>query len=187
MIPLEGTKRLSRPGSRRSSTNSRTEKSRIGSSAVQGATEDSNESFGHLMRDLHRCFSRKLQHLIEKHDVTSAQWFFLRILWDEDGLTQATLSTRVGLTTATTVVALNTLQSKGLILRRPHPTDGRKLTIWLTTKGRQLEKTLRPCGKLVNETASAGLPENALQQTRRVLQQMRANLLADLHDYGADD
>ena len=138
---------------------------------------DPHESFGHLIRDVHRCFSRMLQEMIAGEDVTTPQWFFLRVLWDEDGLSQATLSNRVGLTTATTVVALNTLEKKGLIERQPHSSDGRKLIIKLTSRGRKMERKLRPCGKQVNDFASTGIPQEMLKDTKSVLQKMRANLV----------
>lgn len=138
---------------------------------------DPHESFGHLIRDVHRCFSRMLQEMIAQDDVTTPQWFFLRVLWDEDELSQAALSDRVGLTTATTVVALNTLEKKRLIERQPHPSDGRKFIIKLTARGRKMERKLRPCGKQVNDFASTGIPQEMLKDTKSVLQRMRANLL----------
>lgn len=135
------------------------------------------ESFGHLIRDVHRCFSKTLQDLITKDGITTAQWFFLRVLWDEDGLSQSELSDRVGLTTATTVVALNTLAEKGLVERRKHPSDGRKFVVKLTGRGRAMEQKLRPCGKKVNDHATARIPRAALRNAKAALQQMRANLL----------
>ncbi len=44
----------------------------------------------------------------------------------------------LSLTTAGVAGRLNTMERKGLIQRRPHETDGRRLTVHLTTRGRQL-------------------------------------------------
>src|SRR5215467_9483201 len=60
------------------------------------------DSFGYLMRQTNRYFVRTLQMLIEHHGITTAQWYFLRVLWEQDGLSQVELSSRVGLTTPTT-------------------------------------------------------------------------------------
>jgi DNA-binding MarR family transcriptional regulator len=118
-----------------------------------------------------------LQDLVADDGITAAQWFFLRVLWDEDGLTQAELSDRVGLTTATTVVALNTLAKKRLVERRRHQSDSRKFVIKLTSRGRRMEQKMRACGNQVNDYAAAGIPKEMLDSTKAVLQQMRVNLL----------
>jgi DNA-binding MarR family transcriptional regulator len=113
---------------------------------------------------------------LEPHHVTAAQWFFLRVLWEADALSQADLSDRVGLSTATTVVALNSLEGKGLIKRTPHKSDGRKLVVRLTRRGRTLEKTLRPYGQEIIEIAARGMSQKTLDETRDVMLAMRRNM-----------
>ena len=44
----------------------------------------------------------------------------------------------LSLTTAGVAGRLNTMERKDLIERRPHETDGRRLTVHLTTRGKQL-------------------------------------------------
>jgi len=134
------------------------------------------ESFGVLIRDLHRSFSRLLQVFLAPHGITTAQWFFLRVLWEADALSQADLSDRVGLTTPTTVVALNALEKHDLIKRHCHPTDGRKTLVKLTAKGRRLERVLRPFGQEIFEIAAHGMSQKALDEIRRVMQAWRANM-----------
>ena len=74
-------------------------------------------SVGYLLRDTHRAFSRILQASIAPWGVTMGMWYFLRALWDEDGLTQRELSRRVGMMEPTTVSALNHMERRGLIER----------------------------------------------------------------------
>lgn len=140
------------------------------------AGKGGHESFGYLVREANRLFGRMLQTLVERHGVTTAQWYFLRALWDDDGLTQAELSNRIGLTTPTTVTALNTLERKGLIKRHRHPTDKRKFNVYLTKRGRQLERLLLPCGKEVNSIATEGLPQEVTERARSGLRAMCVNL-----------
>jgi DNA-binding MarR family transcriptional regulator len=135
-----------------------------------------HDSFGYLIREANKNFSRVLQTLIEPYGITTAQWYFLRILWEEQGLTQAELSNRVGLMTATTVGALNTLEGKGLIERRPHPTDKRKFEVYLTKRGKMLESKLLPCGVEANKIAVAHLSPEIMRQTRVALKTMCTNL-----------
>src|SRR5262249_57263649 len=65
-----------------------------------------DESSGYLVRDAHRAFQRLLERRIAAYGVTRGQWYFLRALWNEDGLTQRELSARVGMMEPTTVIAL---------------------------------------------------------------------------------
>lgn len=135
------------------------------------------DSIGYLVREANKYFSQLLQILVERHGVTTAQWYFLRALWDQDGISQAELSKRVGLMTPTTVVALNTLEKKGLITRSSHPTDRRKLNVFLTKRGRQLERELLACGKVGNEVATSNMAPDTVAQIRAALRTMCENLL----------
>src|SRR6266511_889072 len=89
-------RRGSRVGSRRSSKRQPSRRSEFPPS----------ESSGYLVRDAHRAFQRLLERRIAAYGVTRGQWYFLRVLWNEDGLTQRELSARVGMMEPTTVIAL---------------------------------------------------------------------------------
>ena len=66
------------------------------------------ESSGFLVRDANRAFQRLLEKRIASYGVARGQWYFLRVLWNEDGLSQRELSARVGTMEPTTVIALRT-------------------------------------------------------------------------------
>jgi MarR family transcriptional regulator, organic hydroperoxide resistance regulator len=116
-----------------------------------------DDSVGYVVRDVHRAFSRSLQAKIAAHGVSMGQWFFLRALWDEDGLTQRELSQRVGMMEPTTVTALNSMERRGLVERVRNPHDRRKVNIYLTPKGRSLREVLLPCAAEVSELATRGI------------------------------
>ena len=44
------------------------------------------QSLGYLIRDCYRIFARRLDSLISPHGVKMGQWYFLRELWERDGL-----------------------------------------------------------------------------------------------------
>lgn len=131
---------------------------------------------GYLVRDAHRAFSRALQARIASHGVSMGQWFFLRALWEEDGLTQRELSQRVGMMEPTTVTALNSMERRGLVERVRNPHDRRKVNIYLTTKGRGLRDVLLPTSVDVNDHAVQDIPADDLALAIKVLQQMIRNL-----------
>jgi DNA-binding MarR family transcriptional regulator len=134
------------------------------------------QSMGYLCRINFRMFSRALERRIARHGVSSGQWRSLRVLWEEDGITQRELSERVGATEATTVSMIRRLVRDGLVERRPDPTDARKVRIVLTPRARRLQARLMPYVAEVNEIALRGISAIDRETVRRVLAQMYRNL-----------
>lgn len=145
-----------------------------GEAANDAAVTDT--TVGYLVRDVHRALARSLQSRIASHGVSMGQWFFLRALWDEDGLTQRELSQRVGMMEPTTVTALNGMERRGLVERVRNAHDRRKVNIYLTPKGRSLRDILLPCSVDVAREATAGVSEAELATTLSVLSRMIRNL-----------
>ncbi|WP_114395040.1 MarR family winged helix-turn-helix transcriptional regulator [Oleisolibacter albus] len=131
---------------------------------------------GHLLREGHRALARSLQAQIATHGVSMGQWFFLRALWDEDGLTQRELSQRVGMMEPTTVTAINSMEHRGFVRRMRNPHDRRKVNIFLTPKGRALKDVLLPCAVEVARIAVQGVQPPDLVKAAQVLRQMLGNL-----------
>src|SRR5437870_665414 len=76
-----------------------------------------DESVGYQVRTTHRLLQRMLQVSIEPYGVTLGMWYFLRALWEEDGLTQRELSRRIGTMEPTTLTAIQTMERSGLVKR----------------------------------------------------------------------
>ncbi len=133
-------------------------------------------SLGYLFRDIHRAFSKVLQNRISAHGVTIGQWYFLRALWEEDGLTQRELSQRVGMMEPTTVTALNGMEKRGYVKRVRNTTDRRKVNIFLTDQGHALRPKLLPFAVETNQLAAAGVNAKDIEKVRQVLHQMKDNL-----------
>ncbi|MEE2969448.1 MAG: MarR family transcriptional regulator [Pseudomonadota bacterium] len=116
---------------------------------------------------------------LQPHKVTPGQWFFLRALWEEEGLSQRELSRRVGTTEPTTVSALRLLERNGLIRRQRNEKDRRTINIFLTETGSALKKDLLPYALEVNAVATAGLTPEEITQLRGILSKIRDNLAAE--------
>jgi len=133
-------------------------------------------SIGYLLRDCYRSFSRALEVRIKPHGVGAGQWFFLRELWEEDGLTQGDLSARAGMTAPTTVVAIRRMVKDGLVIRKPDDQDRRKVRIHLTEKGQRFRDELLPLAFDVNKAATEGFSEEEVRQFRSFVERMKKNL-----------
>jgi MarR family transcriptional regulator, organic hydroperoxide resistance regulator len=134
------------------------------------------ESSGYLVRDAHRAFQRLLERRIAAYGVTRGQWYFLRVLWNEDGLSQRELSMRVGMMEPTTVIALRSMERSGLIRRVRSRNDKRRSQVWLTAKARRLRGSLLAVARGITEEAERGIDRGDLARFRRAIAHMTANL-----------
>ena len=134
------------------------------------------ESSGYLVRDAHRAFQRLLEKRIAGYGLKRGQWYFLRVPWTEDGLSQRELSARVGMMEPTTVIALRGMEKAGLIRRVRGTADRRITRVHLTPKARRLRDRLLQISQGVNDQGAEGIDPAALAQFRRVIARMTENL-----------
>jgi DNA-binding MarR family transcriptional regulator len=133
-------------------------------------------SSGYQVRDAHRAFQRLLERRIAPYGVTRGQWYFLRVLWITDGLSQRELSERVGMMEPTTVIALRSMEKAGLIQRLRSDNDRRKVRVMLTSKAKRLRNELLTLARGITDESEAGIAAHDLAAFRRVIAQMTANL-----------
>jgi MarR family transcriptional regulator, organic hydroperoxide resistance regulator len=133
-------------------------------------------SSGYLVRDAHRAFQRLLERRIAAYGVSRGQWYFLRVLWITDGLSQRELSARVGMMEPTTVIALRSMERAGLIRRVRSEEDRRKVEVWLSAKAKRLRNELLSVARTITDEAEAGIHPRDLALFRRVIERMTANL-----------
>src|ERR1700683_84016 len=91
-------------------------------------------SSGYLVRDAHRAFQWLLERRIAPYGVSGGKWYFLRVLWTNDGLSQRELSARVGMMEPTIVIALRSMEKAGLIHRVRSGDDRRNVRGLLTAQ-----------------------------------------------------
>jgi DNA-binding MarR family transcriptional regulator len=133
-------------------------------------------SSGYLVRDAHRAFQRLLERRIATYGVTRGQWYFLRVLWTADGLSQRELSARVGMMEPTTAVALRSMERSRLIRRLRAEDDRRKVRVFLTAKAKRLRNELLMVARGITADAEQGIGARDLANFRQVIARMTANL-----------
>ncbi len=136
------------------------------------------QSIGYLLRDTYQYFSKSLEQKIAPSGVTLGQWYFLRELWEEDGLSQRELANRTSRMESTTVVAINGLVKSGLAKRVRDKKDKRKYRIRLTKKGLGLKNELLPYAKAVNAEAATDLSAEEIALFRDIISRMKKGLNA---------
>ena len=86
------------------------------------------DRLAHVIRETARALVRALTQRLAEHGVSFGHWAFLRILWQQDGLTQRELSEEAGVMEPTTFAALKTMEELGLVMRRQVPETARTST-----------------------------------------------------------
>ena len=134
------------------------------------------DRMAHLIKDTSKAFLRRLQDSLAPFDVPLGHWLYLRILWQKEGLTKRELSVEAGVMEPTAFVALKGMEADGLISFERRDDNKKNIYVFLTAKGRALEQQLVPLAEQVNADAAAGIDEEELRITRKVLLQMLVNL-----------
>jgi DNA-binding MarR family transcriptional regulator len=134
------------------------------------------EDLAARIREVHRQFGRVLQQRIGELGLTLGTWYFLRALWEEDGLSQRELSQRIGTMEPTTVSALNAMERLDLVRRERDPHDKRRRRVFLTDHGRSLKAdALGLLGEL-DRQALDGFSESEVGQLHLLLDGVLENL-----------
>lgn len=132
------------------------------------------------MRDTHLTVAKALRVRLQHAAITPGQWYFLRALWAEEGLSQRELSRRVGTSEPATFNALRQLEKNGFIARARHSGDKRTNSISLTAAGRRLEAELIHHAIEVNRAAVSGFSGEEIALLHELLGRIKLNLTNDL-------
>lgn len=138
-----------------------------------------DDRLAHLIKDATRALVRGLQVRLSDYNVSFGHWTFLRILWEEDGLTQRELSEQAGVMEPTTFSAMKAMESLGYVERKHLPGNNKNVHIFLTRNGRALKKKLVPLAEEINAIGTRGLTEVEIKTTRKVLLAIITNLAED--------
>lgn len=132
-------------------------------------------SIGYQLRKTSREMATLLRTQIGSEDITIGMWYFLRALWQRDGVIQRELTDYVGLMQPTTVAALRSMQRRGLIRVARDKSDRRSVRIFLTRKGRGLKARLLPKVAAINRVALKDISASDAASFLRVLKKIHAN------------
>jgi DNA-binding MarR family transcriptional regulator len=132
--------------------------------------------YGLRIRDTHQAFRKALQVRLAPFGINVSQWFYLRALFEQDGITQVELSERVGFDRATITSVLASMEQQGLVERTRNSSDRRKINVTLTPLARGLRARLLRAAADVNQVAAAGIAPEEVARALEVIDRMRMNL-----------
>jgi DNA-binding MarR family transcriptional regulator len=135
-------------------------------------------SLGYLAVRFSRVMLRRINATLSQHGVpiTSDQYSFLVQLWEQNGLPQGVLAEKTAKDKTTMARLAAGLESIGLIVRLPSPSDARERLVFLTDKGKEVMDEATGLVREILAEARQGVDEAHLEVCREVLRRASLNL-----------
>ena len=127
---------------------------------------------GFLIRRLHQIHVALFAEECAAFSITPVQYSLLSLLATQPGVDQATLAVAVGVDRATTANVVARLEKRGLLHRRPGPTDKRVKLVEPTAAGLRLLARIDPHARRAHERTLQALPARDRIQFARLLRRL---------------
>jgi DNA-binding MarR family transcriptional regulator len=136
------------------------------------------EPLGYLIGRAHRVLVNRLNRNFAEagYDVTAEQWGMLRHLWEQDGQGQQQLAACACKDKTSITRLIDGLEKRHLVLRVADQNDRRNNLIYLTGKGKALQKALIVVVKKTLAESQQGLKPEHLKICKNTLRKVYQNL-----------
>jgi DNA-binding MarR family transcriptional regulator len=134
--------------------------------------------FGFLVHDVSRLIKRRFERRARQMGlpITRQQAAVVLNIAGNEGVSQAEVAAWLGIEPIALVRMLDKLHEEGLVVRRPHPTDRRVRTLWLTPAARPVVAQIFAINKAIREEAFAGMAAHARDTVIDILDGIKGNL-----------
>lgn len=151
---------------------------RNGSARIEADDELSplDDSLDFLIRDTRRLLLKRIETRLAQYGIPLGAWFPLRILYEEDGITQRELSRKLGYLDAAAGAMLEVMEKLQLVRRKRNADDRRKINVFLTPNGRRIGRITLRFMHEINEEIVAGFTKRDAETLRRLLHRAHDNL-----------
>jgi DNA-binding MarR family transcriptional regulator len=113
--------------------------------------------------------------LLDALELTYPQYLVMLVLWEADGPSVSALGERLSLDSGTLTPLLKRMEGAGWLARQRSSEDERRVHVWLTPAGRQLQARAAHIPSCV--LARSGLQLNELTALNRQIRQLRGAML----------
>jgi DNA-binding MarR family transcriptional regulator len=107
--------------------------------------------------------------VLAPHDLTWTGWVVLWVVWIWGDIESRHVASEAGISKGTLTGVANTLMNRGLLRRRVHPDDARRVLLSLTPKGQRLMTEVFPEFNAVEAAVTSQLSERELLAMARSL------------------
>ncbi len=142
-----------------------------------------DHNIGFLVNDISRLISTEYNRIMKPLGLTRAQWRVIVHLHRNDGMTQSELAELLDVGKVSVGGLIDRLEHSGWVERRNDPTDRRSNLVFLTKKGRAIEKEMEKTGRELTRQTLRNLGPDERTQLVDLLIAVKSNLLEIEHDH----
>jgi DNA-binding MarR family transcriptional regulator len=117
--------------------------------------------------------------VLAPHDLTWTGWVVLWVIWIWGEIETRHVAAEAGISKGTLTGVQNTLMNRGLVRRKVHPDDARRVLLSLTPKGQRLMTTVFPQFNAEENYVTSDLDDEALlamgRSLRAVVKRVESN------------
>ena len=132
-----------------------------------------------LLEEVPRSLRRKFDERIQVHGLSRTQWRILAYVLRDPGMSQSELARCLELERMTIGLALDKMETNGLVARRRSSKDRRMLLVHATTRARALLPKLRLEADTTYGELLRNMPERRISELRSILEMLAMNLRRD--------
>lgn len=129
-----------------------------------------------LLKQAERRIEHQLLPILAEFDLSLEQWRVMSALADDPGLPMSTLATTAVLPNASLTRHVDKLVERGLVVRRIHPDDRRRVVTALSPVGTTVAARLRAEEQRIEAAIAAELGDDRLQGLAGGLRQLQRSL-----------
>ncbi|MEV8375690.1 MarR family transcriptional regulator [Kribbella sp. NPDC056861] len=129
-----------------------------------------------LLKQAERRIEQQLLPILAQFDLSLEQWRVMSALSDEPGLPMSSLAANAVLPNASLTRHVDKLVERGLVIRRIHSTDRRRVVTALSPVGTTVAERLRAEERRIEATIAADLGDDRLQGLAGGLRQLQRSL-----------
>ncbi|UQX04679.1 MarR family transcriptional regulator [Streptomyces sp. RerS4] len=141
---------------------------------------------GYLAWHFSQAMATRLERDLRAIELNLAQYNALQHAQRQPGISSADAARHTGITAQSMGAAVGSLTERGLLIRRPHPTNRRVLCLHITADGSALLSQARTIVRQVNEEALAVLEPEERTAVHQLLHRLVTHLNPDALPPAAD-
>lgn len=113
-----------------------------------------------LINRINKKFEKLQRKIIQKENLTTAQYSILQQLWKTDGVQFKTLADACCCSQSTITGIVDTMEKKDIVVRKNNPEDRRSVLVLLTEKGKTLENETPKMNSILDNCCSGFDPND---------------------------
>ena len=144
--------------------------------STSGPADELSDSLDFLIRDTRLVLTSYIAQRTAGNGIPIRLWFPLRVLYNNEAITQRELGRMLGYGDAHAGVIVAFMQRRGLIDRRQSAVDRRRIDLYLTPTGKAAARRSLRLMRAINDRIVAGFSPTEAAALKSLLSRARENL-----------